>query len=85
VANRALLLASLAKGESWLSGLPPPGELSEDITAMMGALRALGAGMEFADGRLRVRGGAVLAPAGALDAGAAGTVLRFLLPVAALH
>jgi 3-phosphoshikimate 1-carboxyvinyltransferase len=84
MANRALVLASLAKGESRISGLPPDG-LPDDVAAMFGALRALGAGMGFADGRLRVYGGARFAPAGALDVGAAGTALRFLLPLAALH
>jgi 3-phosphoshikimate 1-carboxyvinyltransferase len=83
VANRALALAALAGGASVIRGLPegPP----EDIAAMLGALRALGVGIERADGALLVRGGAGFAPAGALDVGAAGTALRFLLPVAALH
>jgi 3-phosphoshikimate 1-carboxyvinyltransferase len=85
VANRALALASLAPGESALSGLSPPGGLPGDVAAMLGALRALGAEIECAGGLLRVRGGAGFAPAGALDVGAAGTAPRFLLPLAALH
>jgi 3-phosphoshikimate 1-carboxyvinyltransferase len=133
VANRALVLAALAKGASVLRGLPEGGP-PDDVAAMLGALRALGAGIEFSGGALLVRGGSALGPSrpaprlmlshggdplgpppsGALppgpprlagpsvaaapfglrparhpapflDVGAAGTALRFLLPLAALH
>jgi 5-enolpyruvylshikimate-3-phosphate synthase len=64
VANRALVLAALAGGASVLRGLPDdlPGGLPEDVAAMLGALRALGVGVEFSGGALLVRGGGALGP-----------------------
>jgi len=75
-ANRALLLAALSDTPSTVSGLPD----SRDTTLMANALRALGAVID---------GGAVTPPTdwrgGAdIDCGLAGTVMRFVPPLAML-
>ena len=78
--NRALVLAALADG---------PGRLvrplrSRDTLLMAGALRALGVEIaEEESGDLRVTPRELAGPA-AVDVGLAGTVMRFLPPVAAL-
>jgi 3-phosphoshikimate 1-carboxyvinyltransferase len=83
--QRALVLASLADGESRLSGLLHGG----DASSTAAALRALG--VEFGDlptdgSELVVRGvglGGLRSPAGALDLGNSGTGTRLLLGVLA--
>lgn len=83
--NRALVLAALAtpQGTSTIGGALR----SRDTDLMISALRTLGFDIECVDtvdGELRV-GGALSPAAGArVDCGLAGTVLRFLPPVAAL-
>ncbi|MFC5752570.1 3-phosphoshikimate 1-carboxyvinyltransferase [Actinomadura rugatobispora] len=78
--NRALILAALADG---------PGRLvrplrSRDTLLMVEALRELGVGIvEDASGDLRVMPHDLAGPA-QIDVGLAGTVMRFLPPVAAL-
>ena len=80
--NRALVLAALASAHtaSRISGALR----SRDTDLMIGALRALGLTVDESDGELVVSGR--LAPrAGArVDCGLAGTVLRFVPPLAAL-
>lgn len=78
--NRALVLAALA-GDASRLGRPLR---SRDSLLMAGALRSLGATIEDEPG-----GGWLVIPAGlqgdcAVDVGNAGTVMRFLPPVAAL-
>ncbi|MEO3768515.1 3-phosphoshikimate 1-carboxyvinyltransferase [Streptomyces sp. B8F3] len=85
VTNRALVLAALAAG---------PGRLirplrSRDSALMSGGLRALGVGIEEDAGpdgaeEWRVTPGGVLRGDATVDVGNAGTVMRFLPPVAAL-
>ncbi len=85
VTNRALVLAALAAG---------PGRLrrplrSRDSALMAGGLRALGVGIEEAAGpdgaeEWRVSPGGGLRGDASVDVGNAGTVMRFLPPVAAL-
>lgn len=87
--NRALLLAALADAPSTITG----GLRARDSVLMIGALRALGvevdAGEEFDAPLWRVTppkqlsGGTDGTPA-KIDVGLAGTVMRFLPPVAAL-
>ena len=80
--NRALVLAALATGNgtSTISGALR----SRDTDLMIGAMRALGVTVEGAGTELRV-GGAIGPSRGArVDCGLAGTVLRFVPPVAAL-
>jgi len=81
--NRALVLAALATGPSVVTGVPP----SRDSALMAGGLRELGARVEdLGEDRWRVApppSGPTPAPDG-IDCGLAGTVMRFLPPVAAL-
>src|SRR3712207_4269806 len=78
---RALVLAALADGPSRL--VRPL--RARDTDLMAGALRALGTGVEDVDGtgEWLVRPAALRGPV-TVDAGLAGTLLRFLPPVAAL-
>ncbi|KUH81310.1 3-phosphoshikimate 1-carboxyvinyltransferase [Mycobacterium sp. GA-1999] len=80
--NRALVLAALAtaNGESTISGALR----SRDTDLMVGALQALGVTVGGGGDELSV-GGELAPPDGAcIDCGLAGTVLRFVPPVAAL-
>jgi 3-phosphoshikimate 1-carboxyvinyltransferase len=82
--NRALVLAALrAGGSSTISGALR----SRDTDLMIGALQALGISVEAAgpDGSELTVSGTLAPAAGArIDCGLAGTVLRFVPPVAAL-
>ncbi len=83
--NRALVLAALAtpQGTSTISGALR----SRDTDLMISALQTLGFDIECVDtteGELRVSGGLSPAAGARVDCGLAGTVLRFLPPVAAL-
>ena len=80
--NRALVLAAqaTAQGASTISGALR----SRDTDLMIGAVRSLGVTVEGDDTELTVSG-AIAPPADArVDCGLAGTVLRFVPPVAAL-
>jgi 3-phosphoshikimate 1-carboxyvinyltransferase len=77
--NRALVLAALAPGTSRLTGWLD----ARDTRLMIAGLQALGAGVERAGTGLGVVGGPLTGPA-RIDCGLAGTVMRFLPPVAAL-
>ncbi len=78
---RSLLLAALADGPSVLTGVL----YSRDTTLMRAGLTALGARFEDRpDGRVGVRPAEVVTGGGDIDCGLAGTVLRFLPPIAAL-
>lgn len=77
--NRYLVLAALADGPSRIAGALH----SRDTELMASALTALGADVETeADGAWRVTPGRL--HGGRVDAGLAGTVMRFIPPVAAL-
>ncbi|MDT5160435.1 MAG: 3-phosphoshikimate 1-carboxyvinyltransferase, partial [Mycobacterium sp.] len=80
--NRALVLAALAtpQGSSTLSGALR----SRDTDLMIGALQALGVEVEGADSELTISGAVTPQPGARVDCGLAGTVLRFVPPVAAL-
>ena len=78
---RSLLLAALAEGPSTLTGVLD----SRDIALMRAGLTVLGAGFtDLTEGRLGVRPAAAIRGGGTIDCGLAGTVLRFLPPLAAL-
>ncbi len=81
-ANRALLIASLAWGESRLRGLP----MADDVFIMLEALRSLGVSFQWDSTDLLIQGTGGLFPPfkGKIDVGAAGTAMRFLLPLACL-
>jgi len=80
--NRYLLCAALTDGVSTLRGVT----VSEDVQAMMGGLGALGFRVETdeAHGDVRVRGenGRLPADDADIDAGNAGTAMRFLAALA---
>jgi 3-phosphoshikimate 1-carboxyvinyltransferase len=80
--NRALLLAAQAtpQGESRLSGALR----SRDTDLMIAALQALGVRIDGDAGELTVGGRIAPRDGVRIDCGLAGTVLRFLPPVAAL-
>ena len=80
--NRALVLAALAtaQGASTISGALR----SRDTDLMIGALRTLGVGVDGDDSELTVTGHVNPAAGATVDCGLAGTVLRFVPPVAAL-
>jgi len=86
IANRALVCAALADGESEIIGLAP----GDDTNAMIECLGALGipVGVEERDGILigRVMGTAAQLPLGpiSLDTRLAGTTSRFITAVASL-
>jgi 3-phosphoshikimate 1-carboxyvinyltransferase len=79
--NRALVLAALADGPSTLYRPLR----SRDTLLMAGALRALGTGIEDGpDGSWLVTPASHLTGGTEVDMGAAGTVMRFVPPIAAL-
>lgn len=88
--NRALVLAALAtrpgtpgspgEGTSTLSGALR----SRDTDLMIGALRALGVTVDGAGDELSIGGGIAPHDGARIDCGLAGTVLRFVPPIAAL-
>jgi 3-phosphoshikimate 1-carboxyvinyltransferase len=82
ITNRALLCAALAEGESVLRGAL----FADDTLAMIGAVAALGAGVEArADQALvRVSGARLGLTPVRIDAGRSGTTSRFVLAAAAL-
>lgn len=77
---RSLLLAALADGPSTLSGVLA----SRDTSLIQAGLTTLGARFDEADGQLRVTPAGELTGGGRIDCGLAGTVMRFLPPLAAL-
>lgn len=85
ISHRALMFASLAVGESRISGLLE----GEDVLATAAAMRAMGARIERGDDAAwRVAGvgvGGLRQPAGALDMGNSGTSTRLLMGLVASH
>ena len=80
VTNRALILAAQAEGTSILR----KPLISRDSELMVGGLRALGLSItERSDSIFEITGGALKGPT-KIDVGNAGTVMRFLPPLAAL-
>ncbi|MEV5968300.1 3-phosphoshikimate 1-carboxyvinyltransferase [Kribbella sp. NPDC051952] len=79
ISNRALVLASIADGPSHLTGLLA----ARDTSLMRSALTALGVGISESGTTVTVTPGSLKGPA-AVDCGLAGTVMRFVPPVAAL-
>jgi 3-phosphoshikimate 1-carboxyvinyltransferase len=78
--NRALILAALADGPSVIIG----GLDARDTQLMRDALRTLGVRIEENGDRWEVFPPEVFAATGDIDCGLAGTVMRFVPPVAAL-
>lgn len=77
--NRALVLAALADAPTIITGAL----ISRDSDLMIDALRALGAQIEVTGTTVRIFPGPLRGPAD-VDCGLAGTVMRFIPPLAAL-
>jgi 3-phosphoshikimate 1-carboxyvinyltransferase len=78
IAHRALMLAALGEGESWVHGLPE----GEDVLATVACLRSLGANLQRSGGSARIRGEGLASfatPHGPLDCANSGTTMRLLL------
>ena len=80
LSNRALVLAALSSGPSRLSGVLR----ARDTELMIGALRALGVGIEISGDEVVVTPPEQFIAGGVIDCGLAGTVMRFVPPIAAL-
>ncbi len=80
VANRAILLASLADGESVLYNLPE----NNDIKFAIDAFRSLGINIKKEDGATLVSGGIKKLRPANIDVGESGTLLRFIIGLSAL-
>lgn len=85
ISHRAIMLSSLAVGESRISGLLE----GEDVLSTAAAMRAMGADVRrIGEGEWRVHGvgvGSLLQPQGALDMGNSGTSTRLLMGLVASH
>lgn len=82
ISHRALILATLADGQSRIEGLLR----AEDVNAAAEACRRLGARIEFANGVTRVEGAGkagLTVPDAPLDMGNSGTAMRLLAGVLA--
>jgi 3-phosphoshikimate 1-carboxyvinyltransferase len=79
ISNRALILAALSDGPSHLTGLLA----ARDTALMRSALVSLGVGITESGSTVTVTPGSLKGPA-SVDCGLAGTVMRFVPPVAAL-
>ncbi len=79
ISHRMLICAALSDGESVIHNLLD----CEDITAIKGALRMLGADITEENGVCRVHGISVPAKKAVVDCKESGSALRFLIPLAA--
>lgn len=79
ITNRALILAALADAPSTITG----GLVSRDTELMMAALRAMGTQILLKNDQMYVTPAEKL-HGGQVDCGLAGTVMRFVPPIAAL-
>ena len=81
LSHRALICASLAKGESTITNIA----YSEDILATISALELLGAKFEKHDNKLIVKGTRrIKTPNKAINCNESGSTLRFLIPIFSL-
>jgi 3-phosphoshikimate 1-carboxyvinyltransferase len=84
ISHRALLLGAIADGESEIEGFGA----SKDTLSTAAAVRALGAGVEVDGDRVLVEGAGMRGlrePAGPLDCGNAGTLMRLVPGILAGH
>ena len=82
--NRALILAALAAAQGGGASRIDGALRSRDTDLMIGALRTLGFSVDGDGADLTVSGTLDPGPAARIDCGLAGTVLRFVPPLAAL-
>jgi len=74
ITQRALILSALAAGTSEIEGALD----AQDCRSTAAALSALGARIEYSNGRVLVSGGSLQAPSNPLDLGNSGTGMRLL-------
>jgi 3-phosphoshikimate 1-carboxyvinyltransferase len=84
ILNRILTLASLAKGKSTIHKFYSRRH-AEDVYIMRDAMSALNINLTSQNDDLQITGANPHKPSLPIQVGSAGTVLRFLLPLAALH
>ncbi len=77
-AHRVIIGAALADGESTISNVSP----SQDITATLRCMEALGATAVWKDATTLQIVGASSGAGGVMDCGESGSTLRFLIPIA---
>lgn len=77
IAHRLLICAALADGKALLSPL----DSNRDVSATLGGLSALGAGIHLQGQTAEITGISKAVTAARLDCGESGSTLRFLLPV----
>lgn len=82
--NRALVLAGLAAAQGHGASTVSGALRSRDTDLMIGALRTLGLRVDGTGSELTVSGRIAPGPDATVDCGLAGTVLRFVPPLAAL-
>ena len=82
--NRTLVLAALAAAQGQAQSTITGALRSRDTDLMIGALRTLGLRVEGSASDLTVSGSIAPGPDARVDCGLAGTVLRFVPPLAAL-
>lgn len=82
--NRTLVLAALAAAQGQGTSTITGALRSRDTDLMIGALATLGLDVDGAGTELTVGGGIAPGPEARVDCGLAGTVLRFVPPLAAL-
>lgn len=78
VAHRLIIAAALAKGVSVISNV----SLSKDISATIGAMRALGAEISVDGDKVTVKGIENVPEKAVIDCCESGSTLRFIIPVA---
>ncbi|MDE7213528.1 MAG: 3-phosphoshikimate 1-carboxyvinyltransferase [Anaeroplasmataceae bacterium] len=81
LSHRAIIAASLAKGESIISNVM----FSKDILATIEGMKALGAQIKVEGTTLRIRGSEVRRNSNVIDANESGSTLRFLIPIALVN
>jgi len=74
ISHRYAMLGAIAEGTTSIVNY----STGADCQSTLGAVAALGAGVEREDGVLKIRGGALRAPEGELDAGNSGSTIRML-------
>lgn len=77
-AHRMIIAAALSRGESQIAHV----NTSQDITATLRCMEALGADFRWEDDSTLTICGLAHAPHGPLDCGESGSTLRFLIPIA---
>lgn len=82
LAHREIIAASLAPGQSIISNV----SMSDDITATIEGMKALGALIKEEDGKLYITGALTNGLSNAsIDCHESGSTLRFLIPISLIH